>query len=224
MGPRWRTGSSGGLVSPDGTAGGLVVDQALQQSINRHALPLRFLPDSRFGSWRDVEAHATSSLLGITVLSQAPLAALSRLLCTLLGLSHTSTGSVESHVIPAKAGIHLAPTWTPAFAGVTTTFIGSGGSEGPCPLSIANVAACSHSYDLNSPSADGSGARRRGRKDRFQCPRTRNNCCRRCRSFPCSRNAASLRSSSSCRLVVSWARGKGFAPRSGFASCRAERR
>jgi hypothetical protein len=39
----------GGLVSPDGSAGGLVVDEALQQSINRYALPLCFLPDSRFG-------------------------------------------------------------------------------------------------------------------------------------------------------------------------------
>ena len=29
-------------------------------------------------------------------------------------------------------------------------------------LSIANVAASSHPYDLNRPSADGSGARRRG--------------------------------------------------------------
>ena len=29
-------------------------------------------------------------------------------------------------------------------------------------LSIANVATSSHSYDLDSPSADGSGARRRG--------------------------------------------------------------
>ena len=39
----------GGLVSPDGSAGGLLVHEALQQSINRYALPLRFLPDSRFG-------------------------------------------------------------------------------------------------------------------------------------------------------------------------------
>jgi hypothetical protein len=37
-----------GLVSPDGSAGGLVVHEALQQSINRYALPLRFLPDSRY--------------------------------------------------------------------------------------------------------------------------------------------------------------------------------
>jgi hypothetical protein len=29
-------------------------------------LPLRFLADSRFGLWRDVEAHANSSLPGIT--------------------------------------------------------------------------------------------------------------------------------------------------------------
>jgi hypothetical protein len=57
----------GGLASPDGSAGGLVVHEALQQSINRYALPLRFLPDSRFGLWRDIEAHANSSLLGITV-------------------------------------------------------------------------------------------------------------------------------------------------------------
>ena len=57
----------GGLVSPDGSAGGHVVHEALQQSINRYALPLRFLADSRFGLWRDVEAHPNSSLLGITV-------------------------------------------------------------------------------------------------------------------------------------------------------------
>jgi hypothetical protein len=69
----------GGLVSPDGSAGGLPVHEALQQNINRYALPLRFLPDSRFGLWRDVKAHANSSLLGTTVLSYAPLAALSRL-------------------------------------------------------------------------------------------------------------------------------------------------
>ena len=37
-------------------------------------------------------------------------------------------------VIPAKAGIQLALTWTPAFAGVTTTFVGLGGQKGPCPL------------------------------------------------------------------------------------------
>ena len=41
----------GGVVSPDGSAGGLVVHEALQQSINRYALPLLFLPDSRFGLW-----------------------------------------------------------------------------------------------------------------------------------------------------------------------------
>jgi hypothetical protein len=69
----------GGSVSPDGSAGGLVVHEALQQSINRYALPLRFLSDSRFGLWRDVEAYANSSPLGITLLSHAPLAALSRL-------------------------------------------------------------------------------------------------------------------------------------------------
>jgi len=57
----------GGLVSPGGRAGGLVVYKVLQQSINGYALPLRFLPDSRFGLSRDVEAHANSSLLGITV-------------------------------------------------------------------------------------------------------------------------------------------------------------
>jgi hypothetical protein len=56
-----------GLVSPDGSARGLAVHEALQQSVNRYALPLRFLPDPRFGLWRDVEAHANSSLLGITV-------------------------------------------------------------------------------------------------------------------------------------------------------------
>jgi hypothetical protein len=39
----------GGLVSPDGSAGRMVVHKALQQSINRYALPLRLLPDSRFG-------------------------------------------------------------------------------------------------------------------------------------------------------------------------------
>jgi hypothetical protein len=48
----------GGLGSPDGGAGGLLVHEALQQSINRYALPLRFLPDSRFGLWRDVEADS----------------------------------------------------------------------------------------------------------------------------------------------------------------------
>ena len=41
-----------GLVIPDGSAGGPVAYEALQQSINRYALPLRFLPDSRFGLWR----------------------------------------------------------------------------------------------------------------------------------------------------------------------------
>jgi hypothetical protein len=61
----------GGWVSPDGSALSLVVHEALKQSINRYALPLRFLPDSRIGLWRDVEAHANSSLLGITVLSRA---------------------------------------------------------------------------------------------------------------------------------------------------------
>src|ERR1017187_1851337 len=57
----------GGLVSPDGSAGGLVAHEALQQSINRYALPIRFLPDSHFGLWRDVETHANSSLIEITV-------------------------------------------------------------------------------------------------------------------------------------------------------------
>jgi hypothetical protein len=52
----------GGLVSLDGSAGGFVVHEPLQQSINRYALRLRFLPDSRFGLWRDVEAHAKRSL------------------------------------------------------------------------------------------------------------------------------------------------------------------
>jgi hypothetical protein len=40
-----------GLASRDGSAGGLIVHEALQQSINRYALPLRFLSDSRFGLW-----------------------------------------------------------------------------------------------------------------------------------------------------------------------------
>jgi len=69
----WQLGD---LVSPDASAGGTVVHEALQQSINRDALPLRFLPDSSFGLWRDVEAHARRSLLGIAVLSYAPLTAL----------------------------------------------------------------------------------------------------------------------------------------------------
>jgi hypothetical protein len=95
------------LVDPDGGAGGVVVHEALQESINRYALPLRFLPDSRFGLCRDVEAHAKSSLPGITLLSYAPLAALSRLPRRRaadrkgggprygLGLSHTSTRSAS---------------------------------------------------------------------------------------------------------------------------------
>jgi len=39
----------------------------------------------------------------------------------------SSLRSVESHVIPAKAGIH--PTWVPAYAGTTAfvTFISMGG-------------------------------------------------------------------------------------------------
>ena len=38
--------------------------------------------------------------------------------------------SPESHVIPAKAGIHWAEKWTPAFAGVTPLiFIASGGPK-----------------------------------------------------------------------------------------------
>jgi len=41
----------GGWVSLDGSARGLVAHEALQQSINRYALPLRFLSDSRFGLW-----------------------------------------------------------------------------------------------------------------------------------------------------------------------------
>ena len=69
----WQLGD---LVSPDASAGGTVVHEALQQSINRYALPLGFLPDSSFGLWRDVETHAKSSLLGIAVLSYAPLTAL----------------------------------------------------------------------------------------------------------------------------------------------------
>jgi hypothetical protein len=51
----WQLGV---LISPDGSAGGLLVHEARQQSINRYALPLRFLPDSRFGLWRDVEANS----------------------------------------------------------------------------------------------------------------------------------------------------------------------
>jgi hypothetical protein len=42
--------------------------------------------------------------------------------------------SVESRVIPAKAGIHFALAWTPALAGVTTTFPGLGGLKGARPL------------------------------------------------------------------------------------------
>jgi hypothetical protein len=57
----------GGLVSPDGSAGGLVAHEALEQSINRYALALRFPADSRFGLRRDVEAHGSSSLPGIIV-------------------------------------------------------------------------------------------------------------------------------------------------------------
>lgn len=41
----------GGLGSPGGSAGGLFVHEALEQSINRYALPLGFLADSRFGLW-----------------------------------------------------------------------------------------------------------------------------------------------------------------------------
>jgi hypothetical protein len=39
--------------------------------------------------------------------------------------------SVESHVIPAKAGTQLVGTWTPACAGVTkpTTFMSMGGPQ-----------------------------------------------------------------------------------------------
>ena len=39
--------------------------------------------------------------------------------------------SLESHVIPAKAGIRLVGTWTPACAGVTKrkTFISMGGPQ-----------------------------------------------------------------------------------------------
>jgi hypothetical protein len=39
--------------------------------------------------------------------------------------------SVEGHVIPAKAGIRLVGTWTPACAGVTKrmTFISMGGPQ-----------------------------------------------------------------------------------------------
>jgi hypothetical protein len=40
-----------GWASPDHSPGGPVVHEALQQSINRYALPLRLLPDSRFGLW-----------------------------------------------------------------------------------------------------------------------------------------------------------------------------
>ncbi|HTV53849.1 MAG TPA: hypothetical protein VMI06_02945 [Terriglobia bacterium] len=83
-----------GSVGSDGAAGGLVVHEALQQSINRYALPLRFLPDSRFSLWRDVEAHGNDYLLEITILSYATLAALSRLPCRLLGLSRISGLSI----------------------------------------------------------------------------------------------------------------------------------
>ena len=38
-------------------------------------------------------------------------------------------------VIPAKAGVRFALGWTPAFAGVTTTFVALGGAKGACPVS-----------------------------------------------------------------------------------------
>ena len=75
----WQLGD---LFSGDGSAAGLVVHEALQQSVNRQALPLGFLPDSCFGLWRDVETHTNSSILEFTVLSYAHLAALSRLPCS----------------------------------------------------------------------------------------------------------------------------------------------
>ena len=56
-----------GLVSPDGSAGGLVAHEALEQSFNRYALALRFLADSGFGLGRDVETHGSRSLPGIIV-------------------------------------------------------------------------------------------------------------------------------------------------------------
>jgi len=65
QGTKMENWQLGGLVSPNGSADGLVVHEALQQSINRDALPLRFLPDLRFGLWRDVEAHANTSLPGL---------------------------------------------------------------------------------------------------------------------------------------------------------------
>ena len=89
MGPRWRTGNSGAWSARTAVPAALVVHEALQQSVNRYALPLRFLPDSRFGLWRDVEAHANSSLLRITVYF-TPLSQLCH--GYLAGLSHTSTG------------------------------------------------------------------------------------------------------------------------------------
>ena len=81
----------GGLVSPNGSADGLVVHEALQQSINRDALPLRFLPDLRFGLWRDVEAHANTSLPGITVY----LTPLSQLCHGYVAASVAQTSAVE---------------------------------------------------------------------------------------------------------------------------------
>jgi len=55
------------------------------------------------------------------------------------------------------------------------------------PTSIANVAASSHSYDLNSPSAEGSGARRRRRLvERVYLPRAVN------------RSSTTMRTSKSC--------------------------
>jgi hypothetical protein len=47
----------GGLVSPDGSAGGLVVHEALQQSINRYALPLRI---ARISTAINVKARSRS--------------------------------------------------------------------------------------------------------------------------------------------------------------------
>src|SRR5437764_14274219 len=90
----------GGLFSPDASAGGLVVYEALQQSINRYALPLGFLPDSSFGLWRDVEAHANNSLLGITIY-RTPLSQLCH--GYLAGFSSSRTGHIKRCSIASLA-------------------------------------------------------------------------------------------------------------------------
>ncbi|SPE24572.1 hypothetical protein SBA2_20041 [Acidobacteriia bacterium SbA2] len=42
-----------------------------------------------------------------------------------LGFGHSSLRTLDTHVIPAKAGIHCVPDqqWPPAFAGVTTHLV-----------------------------------------------------------------------------------------------------